>query len=193
MHLSLNRKHAAKNTKTWFDGSNGRLVDIPCIVNMISWSSYSLKWEELKLCVGNDFYFPFEMLVILVIIFSNWVLWIKESTWFNYSVHWEQVKLCVGNDFYFLFQVLVILVIVFLQLSFWMKLSNSFFVIDTLKKLLYVWYLLLHCFISHFKKKHAVKNMKRTWFAGWNEWLVHFLHISKHVPVKLLFAKIRAI
>ena len=38
---------------------------------MIRWYSYYLKSEQLNLCIGSDFLFQFEMLVILVMLFLS--------------------------------------------------------------------------------------------------------------------------
>ena len=43
-----------------------------CIVaNMIRWYCYSLKSENLNVCIGNDFFFHFEMLEISVMLFLS--------------------------------------------------------------------------------------------------------------------------
>ena len=43
--------------------------------NVIRWYSYSVKSEQLNLCIGNDFFFLFEMLVNWVMLFLWWSCW----------------------------------------------------------------------------------------------------------------------
>ena len=63
--------------KNWFHASNEQLVDI--FANMIRWYTYSHKSEQLKLCIGNEFCFLFEMLLISLM-FLLWLSTLNKVT-----------------------------------------------------------------------------------------------------------------
>ena len=62
-----------KIIRACFHGSYDQLVQFLYSCNVIRSYSYSLKSEQLSLCIGNDFFFCFEMLVISVMLF----LWLS--------------------------------------------------------------------------------------------------------------------